>query len=102
RGRTGTHHITYELALPDGTILRTRVSHPPDRTGYGVDMWKHILRDQLEVDEAVFWACVRDRRPPDRGGVTIPGETLPAALVALLIRQVGIPEAEVAKLTREQ
>jgi hypothetical protein len=49
RGRTGTHHLTYELDLPDGRTLRTRVSHPPDRTDYGPSIWSHILRDQLAV-----------------------------------------------------
>jgi hypothetical protein len=74
RGRTGTHHITYELAIPDGRILRTRVSHPVDRTGYGPSMWAHILRDQLNVTEGVFWACVLDAKLPDRG-TPEPGST---------------------------
>lgn len=102
RGKTGTHHITYELALPDGGVLRTRVSHPANRTEYGVDMWKHILRDQLRVDEATFWTCVRDGSPPDRGSRASPTESLPAGLVALLIRTVGVPESEVAAMTKEE
>lgn len=56
-GRKGTHHVTYELNLPDGRVLRTRVSRPVDRSDYGPNLWGHILRDQLEVDEATFWAC---------------------------------------------
>lgn len=56
-GHTGTQHITDELSLPDGRILRTRISHPPNRTTYGLRMWAHILRDQLCVDEATFWAA---------------------------------------------
>lgn len=52
RGRTGTHHVTYELDLIDGRILRTRISHPVDRGSYGRSMWKRILRDQLEIDES--------------------------------------------------
>lgn len=55
-GRTGTHHITYELRLPDGQVLRTRVSHPPNRQTYGARLWAHILRDQLPQP-------VLDRRP---------------------------------------
>lgn len=43
---------------PDGRVLRTRVSHPVDRTDYGKSLWSHILRDQLEVSEAQFWECV--------------------------------------------
>src|SRR4051794_37351203 len=58
RGGTGTHHVTYELDLPDGRILRTRISHPVDRSTYGPAIWNHVLRDQLQVDEATFWACV--------------------------------------------
>src|ERR1043165_5317646 len=59
-------HITYELGLPDGRVLRTRLS---SRDSYGSDLWRHILRDQLEVDEPAFWACVHDEKrgnSPDR------------------------------------
>lgn len=102
QGRTGTHHVTYELDLPDGGVLRTRISHPPDRTDYGTGMWKHILRDQLCVDEARFWACVRDGSPPDRGAASVPAAALPADLVHLLISRVGLPEADVAAMTKPE
>lgn len=59
--------MTYELTLHDGRVLRTRISHPVDRTVYGAAMWAHILRDQLDVEEAEFWACVLDGTLPDRG-----------------------------------
>ncbi len=38
RGRSGTHHVTYELYLKDGQVLRTRISHPVNRTAYGLSM----------------------------------------------------------------
>lgn len=101
RGRTGTHHVTYELDLPDGRILRTRISHPVDRTDYGPRLWGHILRDQLEVDEAVFWSCVHDGVRPQRGMPTPPPESLPADLVHLLISRIGVTEAEVSVMSRE-
>jgi hypothetical protein len=101
-GRAGTHHIIYELALPDGRVLRTRISHPPNRTTYGASLWAHILRDQLGVSEAEFWACVRDGDRPARGFPAPPVETLPADLVHLLITRVGLSEAEVAEMTRAQ
>ena len=100
RGRTGTHHLTYELHLHDGRILRTRISHPPDRTTYGKSLWSHILRDQLDVTEAEFWACVQDKVIPDRGKPTVPPEALPADLVHLLITRVGLSEAEIAAMTK--
>ena len=66
RGKSG-HHVTLELTLPDGQVLRTRISHPPNRQAYGPSMWAHILRDQLHVGEEEFWACVRERKVPQRG-----------------------------------
>lgn len=100
RGRTGTHHVTYELDLPDGRILRTRISHPVDRSDYGQGMWRHILRDQLRVDEAEFWACVQDGVPPARGLPEPPTSALPADLVHLLISRVGLDESEVARMSK--
>lgn len=102
RGRTGTHHVTYELDLPDGRILRTRISHPPDRTTYGPRIWSHILRDQLDVTEDEFWRCVRGTERPNRGAPEIPKTALPADLVHLLINRVGLSEAEISKMTKEQ
>lgn len=101
RGRTGTHHLTFELALPDGRVLRTRISHPPGRQTYGTAMWSHILRDQLGVDEAAFWACVRDGTVPDRGVPSPPDDSLPAEVVALLISRVGLREDEIATMSRK-
>lgn len=102
RGRTGTHHVTYELPLHDGRILRTRISHPVDRTVYGAALWGHILRDQLDVTDAEFWDCVQNRRLPDRGLPAPPKEALPADLVYLLIHRVGLAEEAVAALSKEQ
>ena len=102
RGRTGTHHVTYELALADGRILRTRISCPVDRSGYGPSLWGHILRDQLQVTEEEFWITVRENKKPGRGGPEQPEAALPADLVRLLITRVGLTEAEIAGLSKEQ
>ena len=102
RGRTGTHHCTYELDLPDGRILRTRISHPPDRTDYGPGIWRHILRDQLDVSEEQFWTCVRDGIPPGRAAANLPAHALPAEVVHLLLTRVKLTQADVAMLSLEQ
>ncbi|MET7425649.1 hypothetical protein [Dactylosporangium sp. NPDC005555] len=94
--------MTYELTLKDGRTLRIRISHPPDRTGYGPGLWAHILRDQLQVPEEEFWACVRDGTRPDRGEPSPPKTSLPADLVHLLITRVGIDERAVAEMTRDE
>ncbi len=102
KGKAG-HHITYELELPDGDVIRTRVSHPPGKQSYGDAMWGHILRDQLKVDEATFWACVRDGVAPPRGGSSeLPQETLPVDLVHLLKTRLRLTDAQIAALNRSQ
>jgi hypothetical protein len=101
RGRTGSHHVTYELGLPDGRTLRTRISHPPDRTDYGPSMWSHILRDQLHVTEAEFWASVSEGTAPSRGRPE-PDEALPADLVHLLVNRVGLCEEEVGSMGKAE
>ena len=102
RGRTGTHHVTYELHLHDGRILRTRISHPVNRDTYGPRIWAHILRDQLDVDDAAFWACVQDGIKPDRGVPEMPAGALPADLVHLLLTRVRLTEAGVAAMSKDQ
>lgn len=102
RGRTGTHHVTFEFDLPDGGVARARVSHPADRTDYGRSLWTHILRDQLLVSEEEFWTCVCDGVAPDRGRVVESPDALPAELVHLLIHRVGLRDDEVAAMSRRQ
>ena len=104
RGKPVGHHITYELPLPDGRILRTRVSRPADNTTYGLSLWKAILTDQLDVTEAEFWACIRDKQLPDRGVAVVepPAQALPASLVHQLIHVAGVPEDEVAGMSLER
>ncbi|MBN9608980.1 MAG: cytotoxic translational repressor of toxin-antitoxin stability system [Actinobacteria bacterium 69-20] len=99
-GRTGTHHVTYEFVLAEGSILRTRISHPPDRSTYGKALWAHVLRDQLHVSEAEFWSCVRNGTLPDRGRAPRPPDAIPAAVVHQLVAIFQLPEAEVAAMTR--
>ncbi|MCQ9183213.1 cytotoxic translational repressor of toxin-antitoxin stability system [Streptomyces sp. IBSBF 2953] len=94
--------MTYELALHDGRILRTRISHPVDRTAYGPAMWRHMLQDQLDVTEDEFWACAQQCELPDRGASEPPCEALPADLVYLLIHRVGVGENAVAGMTKEE
>jgi hypothetical protein len=101
-GRAVTHHVTYELQLHDGRILRTRISHPVNRETYGPSMWSHILRDQLDVDQATFWACVQGGKKPDRGAPEPPPEALPADLVHLLLAQVHLSETDVARMSKEE
>jgi len=103
RGASGQpvqHHRTYELALWDGQILRTRISKPDDRSTYAAGMWTHILRAQLLVDAEAFRACVREKKLPDRGvpKVVTQKEPVPLYLVRAL-RELGVDESESLTLT---
>lgn len=101
RGGKVGHHITYELPLYDGRRLRTRVSRPANNTTYGPSLWNAILKDQLEVTEDEFWACVTDKQLPDRGQPVDEqlNDALPAGLVFQLIHVAHVPEDEVMNLT---
>ena len=98
-----THHDTYELTLHDGRVLRTRISRPPNRTAYGPSLWAHVLRDQLDITEQEFWACVRDGDLPDRGAPepTDPSSAIPVEVVHLLVERVGLGHDEIARLGRD-
>ncbi|MFC8044541.1 cytotoxic translational repressor of toxin-antitoxin stability system [Nocardia sp. NPDC057353] len=105
KGGVVGHHSTWELHLADGRMLRTRISRPMDNTTYGARMWCQILKDQLEVNEAQFWACVKDGTRPPRvtGAVTIPDkEPIPLGVAEKLMRLVGLDPDEIEKLTKEQ
>jgi hypothetical protein len=106
RGKSGSHHVTYELLLADGHDLRARISYPVDRSDYGTRLWSHILRDQLEVDEPTFWVCVKDdqppARPPARSAPRSTQDPLPASLVATLLHTLRLNESEVAAMTKAE
>lgn len=101
RERTNKHHITFELPLDDGRILRTRISRPPNNESYGKELWSHILRDQLCVTANEFWSCVNDGTLPPRSSTqsTIPPTALPAGLAHQLVHILQLSSAEVAKLS---
>ena len=98
-GKRSVHHETYELELPDGRILRTRVSRPPDRTGYGAALWSHILRDQLQTSPEEFWHCIRTGEPPARGALPPPEGAIPTDLAYLLKNRVGLTDEQLADMS---
>jgi hypothetical protein len=104
RGGPTQHHITYELLLGNGSILRTRISHPANTEAYGKSLWSHILDDQLHVTEAEFWECVDNTIPPDRTPVTARPDsiTLPAQLAYQLVHTLNLTSEAIASLTLEE
>lgn len=101
RGKATSHHVTYELDLADGRILRTRISRPPNTARYGPSLWQHILVDQLDVTEAQFWACIETGRALGRvkASDSVPANALPADLAYQLVNNLGLTSAEIEGLT---
>jgi hypothetical protein len=103
KGKTGTHHDTYELTLESSDVFRTRISRPPDRTDHGQSLWRHILRDQLKVSEAEFWECLDSDSPPKRGAIEEPAkDSIPTGVVWNLINRVGLSEDEVRGMDKNE
>lgn len=104
RGKPTQHHITYELALGDGRILRTRISRPANTDSYGKSLWSHILDDQLQVTQDEFWDCVDNKQRPDR---TPPAHlpdaaVLPASLAYQLVHTLQLTSEEIEALTLDE
>lgn len=101
RESANRHHITFELPLDDGRILRTRVSRPPNNESYGKALWSHILREQLSITHAEFWQCVDEGHVPSRSSKTPPptSASIPAGLAHQLVHVLHLTSAEVAELS---
>ena len=97
--RTGDHR-RYRKDLPDGTTLRTKVSHGLDDE-IGVALFQHILRDQLRTSDERFGEVVRGvahvSEPPPPQAQTIPGW-----LVQRLLLTVGLREDEIGAMTADE
>lgn len=105
RGATGqpvSHHRTYKLELPDQRVLRTRISKPVDRSDYSRGMWSTILREQLEVSNDEFWACVRDRELPARSAAPEQRKGIPYYLLRQLIDKAGFDPIDAAELSEDE
>lgn len=100
RARTGDHW-RYRKNLMDGTSLRTKVSHGL-HDDIGIDLFKHILRDQLQVTEEHFWDVVRGRAALVVDVPPPPADTVPGWLVQQLLLTVGLPEDAVRAMTRAE
>ncbi len=105
RGTTGDHH-RYVLHLADGSVLRTRVSH-----GAGAlndpGLVAAVLRDQLAVTAADFWACVDRKVLPPRPLPAEPAmpagpKVLDAKLARSLLGKAGVTHAELATMTQAE
>ena len=97
-----SHRVNYELPLPDGRILYTRISHPVDMSDYGPSIFGHILREQLQVSAEEFWDCVNNQVLPNRGHIQQVTEAIPLGVIRILTQEAHIPESEVRTMTKAE
>jgi len=99
KGKPVQHHMTFKLLLGSGRILRTRISRPINNKPYGTELFRHILRDQLEVTADTFWDCVKHRVVPEREAApkAVPQHALPLGL-AMELRRLGVGDKDISSL----
>ena len=101
-------HDHYVKRLPDGNMLRTKVSHGNTEIG-DPKLVNDIFKRQLQVSEDEFWLAVDKGTPPRRGSAdpepeeaTEPAHQLEDWLAVQLAVQVGLSDAEIAALTPQE
>lgn len=99
RHRVGDHW-RYRKTLPDGTILRTKVSRALGDE-IGRDLLAHIVRDQLRTTMEHFHDAVAGRATTEAAAPKPEVEPIPGWIATRLIYTAGIPEAEVRGMSAE-
>jgi hypothetical protein len=100
RRRVGDHW-RYRKTLADGTVLRTKVSHALGDE-IGPDLLGHIVRDQLRTTMDHFRDVLAGRARDEGAPAEEQTESIPGWLVTRLIYTVGLPEAEVRRMSAEE
>lgn len=100
RRRVGDHW-RYRKTLPDGTVLRTKVSHALDDE-IGPDLFSHILRDQLRTTMEHFRDVLAGHAADEEAASADRPEPFPGWLITRLLYTVGVPEAEVRQMTADE
>jgi hypothetical protein len=100
RRRVGDHW-RYRKVLPDGTVLRTKVSHALGDE-IGPDLLGHIVRDQLRTTMQHFRDVLAGRASSEAAVAEPKVEPIPGWLVTMLINTVGMREDEVRRLSPKE
>ncbi len=102
--KRGGDHRRYLFTTPTGERLFTRISH-----GSGEykdpDVFQHILREQLYIDEVAFWEAVDRGKIPVRPVLPTSielGASIDAKLAGNLIMKVKLTPSQLIGMTQEQ
>lgn len=100
RRRLGDHR-RYRKTLPDGSVLRTKVSHALGDE-FGPDLFSHILRAQLRTTMEHFRDVLAGRSAGEATASADRPEPIPGWLITRLLYTVGVPEADVRQMTADE
>jgi len=100
--KKGDHH-QYVFVIPTGEILYTRISYGNEQI-HSLDLFKHILREQLKIDERQFWDAVDKGIKPKRPTPTTTPQHqgIDAKLARNLIAKVGMSQKDLANITQTE
>ena len=100
--KKGNHH-RFVFTTPTGERLYTRVSHGKGQIN-NPDLFQHILRDQLGIDETQFWAAVdRGEKPVRPSHVLVQASgALDAKLVRNLIAKVKVSPGQLVGMSEAE
>ena len=102
RGGTQSDHIWFEKVLPDGKVLRTKISHAKQMT-VSAGRFRAVARHELEVSTEELWECIRRGEPVDRPApVEEPVYQHPAWIVNVLSGQLHMSDDDIAKLGAQE
>lgn len=99
--KKGNHH-RFVFTTPTGERLYTRISHGKGQIN-SPDLFQHILRDQLGIDESQFWAAVERGEKPVRPSHALiqTNGALDAKLVRNLITKVKVSPNELVGMNEQ-
>ncbi|MEO7295325.1 MAG: cytotoxic translational repressor of toxin-antitoxin stability system [Candidatus Limnocylindria bacterium] len=100
-GSRGGDHWRYRKALPDGRVLRTKVSRSLG-SEIGASLLGHIVRDQLEATMDEFRAVASGQRRKPRPDPVPEPVPIPGWLVIRLVETVGLAESVVGAMSPDE
>lgn len=97
-----SNHHRFVFTTPTGERLYTRISHGKGQIN-NPDLFQHILRDQLGIDESQFWAAVDRGEKPARAPHALiqTSGALDAKLVRNLITKVKVSPNELVGMNEQ-
>lgn len=102
---TSPDHDRYRKRLPDGTLLRTKVSRGRGPIVRNPGLWAKVWRHQLHLEsEEEFWNALKGRRPAQRSTADAesPQPQMDSWLFEALTLTFGVEETRVRDMKPEE